>query len=113
MPASDASSASLFSQGRSLVVEQRHAEALDFLRIASEKSPEDPRILYVLAYCQRGLGENDAAAATASAACQLERANKNVDWSRLMEKFQGPARFWLEAERREQLKSPPQPRSGK
>ena len=79
---------------------------------ATEKTPDDARVRYVLAYCQRGLGENDAAATTLSAACELERSRKNVDWSQLMENLQGPGRAWLETERRKQLASPSRSKSG-
>lgn len=97
------SAAALFTQGRSLATQQRHAEALDFLTAAADKTLNDPTLLYTLAYCQRGVGEIAVAAETLSKAVQLERERKNVDWSSLMENYQGPARAWLETERRKLL----------
>ena len=98
-----ATTEALLSEGRSLAGQHRHVEAVDFLVLVAEKTPEDPRPLYLLAFCQGNLGQGDAASASLNAACQLERKGKQFGWPTYMEHIQGPMRIWMETERNRQL----------
>lgn len=68
-----------------------------------EKSPTDPRPLYLLAYCQGSRNDKAAAGGTLKAACALERKGSGFNWSQYMERVQGPTRAWMEKERHLQL----------
>lgn len=83
----------------------RYEEAIEFLRVAIEKSPADPRPLYLLAYCQGNLSDKTAAGVSLSAACTLERKGSGFNWSQYMERVQGPMRAWMEKERSRQLRT--------
>ncbi len=94
---------SLLSEGRTLAIQGSYPEAIEFLQFAQEKAPEDPRPLYLLAFCQASLNENSAAAVSMAAACSLERRGTKFNWPQYMERIQGPKRIWVEVERRRQL----------
>ena len=64
-----------------------------------EKSPADPRPLYLLAYCQGNRNDKTAAGVSLAAACVLERKGSGFNWSQYMERVQGPMRAWMEKER--------------
>lgn len=89
-----------------MACQSHYEEAIEFLRVANEKSPTDPRPLYLLAYCQGNLKDKTAAGVTLRAACALEKTGAKFNWSQYMERVQGPMRSWMELERSRQLRAP-------
>ena len=85
----------------------RYAEALEFLQVAMEKAPADPRPVYLIAYSQASLGDKTSAGASLKAACTLEKKSSGFNWSQYMERVQGPMRAWMEKERHRQLQTTP------
>jgi hypothetical protein len=89
----------LLNEGRSLAIQIRYEEAIEFLRVVIEKTPTDPRPLYLLAFCQGNQGDKTAAGGSLKSACALERQGNGFNWSHYMERVQGPTRTWMEKER--------------
>ena len=97
----------MLSEGRSLACQMRYAEALEFLQVAMEKAPADPRPVYLIAYSQASLGDKTSAGASLKAACTLEKKSSGFNWSQYMERVQGPMRAWMEKERQLGLRTTP------
>ena len=60
----------------------------------------NPATLYVLAYQQHRAGQLNDARKTIRTANELEQLRPIANWGRLMERYQGPSRVWVEDTRR-------------
>ncbi len=88
-----------------MACQMRYDEAIEFLQVANEKAPTDPRPLYLLAYCQGNLGDTTTAGVTLKAGCALEQKGSGFSWPQYMERVQGPMRAWMEKERQLHLRA--------
>jgi len=80
-------------------------QALEKLESASRQAPDEPLYVYLLALTQYQLQETSVAELSVARAAKLEQSAPLSDWGRTMERYQGPARAWLESARRRALKN--------
>ena len=64
------------------------------------RDPANPELQYALAYFQHKAGRVNDAKKSVVAARGLEKKRPVADWGRVMERFQGPSRVWLDEARR-------------
>ncbi len=70
------------------------------LLAAIQLDHKNPSWHYVLAYLQHRAGQVNDARKTVQTASELEQQRPIPNWGRLMERYQGPSRVWLENARR-------------
>jgi tetratricopeptide (TPR) repeat protein len=96
-----------FEDGLYLYRTGRYYEALGRIQYAAEQDPNQAKYYYLLALAQRQVGLQDEAMASVQVAADLERPNPIQSWGRMMERYQGYSRVWLDEARQDALRQPP------
>ncbi len=77
--------------------------AIAELVVKSERDPSNPEPHYARAYLEHKAGRVSEAQKSVVAARGLEKKRPIADWGRLMERYQGPSRAWLDDARRKPI----------
>jgi tetratricopeptide (TPR) repeat protein len=95
-----------FDDGLYLYRNGRYYEAIGRLQYAAVQDPTQAKYYYFLALAQKQVGLQEEALASVQMAADLERQDPLQSWGRMMERYQGHSRVWLEEARLAALSQP-------
>jgi tetratricopeptide (TPR) repeat protein len=93
-----------FQRGIDLYRTSQYARAAEAFAGAAQFDPSSALYLYFEALARRQAGQADAAQQCIERATELEKSHPVAGRGQAMERYQGPARRWLERARAEALK---------